>query len=190
MAIYYGEGTYQATILSHTFTPSDYGVQLSVVIEPIVDGEAKPRTVYLAFLDAEGNPSEYSDKTVEVLQTLGYSDDPSRLDANSDNPVSLVGVECTAYCKHKDGKERWYINTPRANLEPVEPKILKRLDVLFGKQLKKSTSTPTPTKAPIVGGPITPATRKVLEKAKVDTSANADIDAANAELAGNDDIPF
>jgi len=174
MAVYYKEGTYTASILSHTFAPGKFGVQLVIEIEPFVDGNIYKRTVFLPFLDEQGNPAKYADKTIEVLQSIGYYDDPSRLDNQSANPISLVGTEITAYCKHTGGKERWYINTPREQVERevVDKNTLRKLDALFGRQLKKpKAATAKPALAPV-----------------------QTVEEVNAELAFepelNDDVPF
>jgi len=173
-APYYSEGNYQATIRSHTFTPGQYGVQLVIGIEPVVDVEAYPRTVYLPFLDAEENPDKNIDRTISALNSIGYADNPSRLDPQSDNPASLIGTEITVTCKYnKDGKERWYIKTPREECEPVAKTTLRKLDALFGKELKK-------------GKPVA-ATAKTTKEMKADTVAEMN---AMTPAPSGGDCPF
>jgi hypothetical protein len=145
---YYAEGDYTATITSHTFTPGQYGVQLVIGIEPHVEGNAYPRTIYLPFLDVDGNPDKNIERTIAALAEIGYHDAPSRLDAGSENPVSLIGNEIGARCNYnKDGRERWYIKTEREPLAAVDKPTLRRLDALFGKQLRAAKTKDGPPSA-------------------------------------------
>ena len=144
---YYAEGNYQATIVSHTFTPGQYGVQLVIGIEPHTDGKSYSRTIYLPFLDADENPDKNIERTMTALATIGFAGNPSQLDPQSDNPVSLVGNEITATCKYnQDSKERWYVTTEREPIKPVTKPMLRKLDALFGKELKKNGAKQPPVK--------------------------------------------
>jgi hypothetical protein len=180
MAIYYGEGEYPAIIVSHTFSAGQYGTQLVIEIEPQSSGNTNKRTAYLGFLDGDGKTDKNIEKTLAFLRSIGYCDDPSRLDANSPNPASLIGTEVTAFCRHnvKDDKEKWYLNAPK---EAVDRKVLSKLDSLFGKQLKNQAPATCPKPSP------TAKARNALTDTKP-----KDIDAANNELADavGDDIPF
>lgn len=198
MANYYQEGNYEATILSHTFTPGKFGVQLVIEIEPHVEGNAYPRTVYLAFLDESGNPAKHIDETIAALAAMDYTDIPSRLDKQSKNPASLIGTEIKVTCKYnKDGKERWYINTPRAELEAVDSGTLRKLDALFGKQLKGAKPVDAKAATPMASKPGPKPSKAKTPPAAIEELHNdfdKGIDAANEALAektvGNDEIPF
>lgn len=141
-------------------------------------------------------------KTVEWacqdLKRLGFTGESfADLDLNSSASCDLRGNEAAFSCVHEeyDGtlREKWQVASDGMTVKPLESAEVRKLDAMFGKYLKKSNGTPKqPTKAPIVGGPLTREARAALDKAKVDTSGN--IDAGNAALAEagvpTDDVPF
>ena len=153
MAPYYSEGKYPATIVSQAFDDGQYGLQFILEIE-IDDNTGNKRTVYLSLTDENGQRAKYADITVEVLRHLGFAGSEAsltRLDPDASNHFSFVGCLCEGYCKHKtngEGKvgERWYINTPRAGVErtPPEKNALRKLDTLFGKELKEAPPAGVP----------------------------------------------
>lgn len=186
---YYAEGDYTATIISHTFAPGEYGVQLVIGIEPNVEAQMYPRTIYLPFLDKDENPDKNYERTIAALNHIGYADNPSRLDKDSDNPASLVGNEIDVVCKYSNaGKERWFIKTPREEREPVGKAMLRKLDSLFGKELKKGAAaqvkTPEPSKQSF-----TADARKVVEEAK-SKMATKKAESTEPVTEEGDDIPF
>jgi hypothetical protein len=146
MAPYYPEGKHPATIVGQLFDDGKYGLQFILEIE-IDDNTGNKRTVYLSLTDEKGQRAQYADITIEVLRHLGFAGSEAslaRLDPDAANHFSFIGCRCEGYCKHKtneEGKtgERWYINTPRAAVErtPPEKNALRKLDSLFGKELKE-----------------------------------------------------
>lgn len=147
MAPFYPEGKYPATIVSQAFDDGQYGVQFILEIE-IDDNTGNKRTVYLSLTDEHGQRAKYADITIEVLRHLGFAGSEAslaRLDPDASNHFSFVGCRCEGYCKHKTNNEgrtgeRWYINTPRAGAERTPPAAtaLRKLDSLFGKELKEA----------------------------------------------------
>ncbi len=171
MPPYYNKGTHRVRILSQGFPDAnEYGQQF--VIKVLVLGQAAEyeRPVFLSLTNADGQASDYSNKTMEVLKYLGFhGEDASlaRLDPDHIDHYSFVGIECVGYCKHKTKTneetgetktfENWYINTPRSGgVEYGKPDsmALKKLDSLFGKELKQSPPTtiqdsPPPKNKPV-----------------------------------------
>lgn len=149
MAPHYPEGKYPAIVVGQGFDDNQYGVQFLLEIE-IDDGTGNKRTVYLSLTDENGQRAKYADITIEVLRHLGFAGSEtslSRLDPDHANHFSFIGAQCEGYCKHKTNSEgrtgeRWYINTPRAGMERTPPKqtALRKLDSLFGKELKEPLS--------------------------------------------------
>ena len=142
----YREGKYPATIVGQEFDDGQYGVQFIIELE--TNGNSGDnRSVYLSLTDEHEQRAKYADKTIEVLRHLGFAGSEAsftRLDPGHANHFSLIGCQCEAYCKHKTNAEgnvgeRWYINTPRAGMErtPPEKTALRKLDSLFGKELKE-----------------------------------------------------
>lgn len=151
MAPFYSEGKYPVTIVSQAFDDGQYGLQFILEIE-IDDNTGNKRTVYLSLTDEHGQRAKYADITIEVLRHLGFAGSEAsltRLDPDASNHFSFVGCRCEGYCKHKtnsEGKtgERWYINTPRAERTPPAKTALRKLDSLFGKELKEAPAAGTP----------------------------------------------
>lgn len=177
MAPYYPEGKHPATIINQCFDDGKYGLQFILEIE-IDDNTGNKRTVYLALTDEDGQRAKYADITIEVLRHLGFAGSEAslvRLDPDHANHFSFVGVPCEGYCKHKTNdagntNERWYINTPRAGMErtPPEKTALRKLDSLFGKELKE----------PPVEGVVPPVQRQVEQSDSLPSDRP------------DDDIPF
>ena len=183
MGTYYEQGDYKATITSQGFSDGDFGLQFVLKIQPKSTGDSKERTVFLALTNKEGGRDDYADKTIEVLRHLGFHGAEAnfaKLDPESVDCHSFVNMEVDAYCHHgtrkSDGEtvERWYINTPRSGgIEIVKPDSLatRKLDSLFGKELKAPPETPPPAQeAP----PLTPAVAK-QEAEALETAAAKDI---------------
>ena len=185
MAPYYDEGEYTATIVGHYYLPGDYGLQLVIEIEPEVDIQVRKRSVYLNWLDQDGNPDKFADRTVHALHALGYYDAPSQLDPKSSNPRSLIGVSAQFRCQYKkNGNEGWYIITPYEPKErpPVDAKALRSLDALFGTELKagKPADEPPPQRPP------QDATAAAITRDDV----NQALDEATTDDGTDDGIPF
>jgi len=189
MAIFYQEGTHRVRIVHQGFPdPGEYGQQFIITIQPIGNAQSYDRPVYLSLTNADGQPSDYSDKSIEVLKYLGFHGNKAslaRLDPSHPQFHDFAGIECEAYCKHKEKEkngvvkvfEQWYINTPRSggiSYVTPEPTALKKLDSLFGKELK----SPPPTTVQDSPPPTAPP---------VDIS---NPEAVAAATAGQKDIPF
>ena len=158
----YQTGTYPARIIKQGFpAPGNYGLQFAITVLP--QGGAKNRTVYLSLTDENGEPHKYSDKAIEVLQYLGFHGDPidfGKLDPSQDGHYSFVGIDVECYCAVKtkdDGtlKEYWYINTPGGAIEPPAKADIRKLNSLFGKQLKTGGAPPPRTSKPPASTPAT-----------------------------------
>jgi hypothetical protein len=179
MSTYYPQGAQQADIVAQGFVDGEFGWQFTLTIIP-VGGEHK-RTVYLSLTDQHGARHKHADNSINVLRHLGFHGaeaDFARLDPGHPDCHSFAGQGVEAYCNHKTkdngtAVEQWYINTPRAAtaVKPLEKDMARKLNALFGKELKAGTSiapsVPTPT--PPTG--ITPAE-------------------AAAETETEDDVPF
>lgn len=182
MAPAYKQGSHRVRVVKQGFAEGEYGLQFVLTVVPLGHENGYERTVYLSLTDADGQRAEYADKSIGVLKHLGFHGDEAsmaRLDPEHPQFHSFHGVECEAYCQHKDkgGKvvERWYINTPRSGgVEYTKPKavMLKKLDSLFGKELKEA---PPETAPQHTAPPLTDP--GVLE-------------AEAAATTGEDDIPF
>ena len=184
MSLRYDQGSYQATILRQGFSETKYGWQFVLAIQPVANGDCPERTVYLALTNADGDKAEYADKTIAVLQHLGFRGseaDVARLDPKHSSHHSFVGQVVEAYCKHAENDtgrfERWYINTPRpgTELKTPDPTTLRNLQTLFGKELAGSGgATPAKTKP----RPAMPRTAEEILASK------------NNELSQLDDMPY
>ena len=178
MAAHYQKGTYPATIVGQGFVESKYGWQFVLKIEPQCNGEVRERTVFLALTDEQGNRAQYADQSIEVIKHLGFHGGDAnlaRLDPADPEHHSFLGLECQAYCTHKekDGDvfERWYINTPRSGgVEYSQPNAIamKKLQSLFGKELKDS-----------------PEPKSVTEQTQAEVTQEA-----TTAASGGDDVPF
>ena len=164
---HYEQGTYHIQIIEQGFDEGKYG--LSFWLKFSVTGGEYERTAFLSLIDEEGNPARYAEKSMEVLRHLGFSGAEGKLsilDPRHPQCVSFVGIECEGYCSHKvkdDGNvvERWYINTPRDGMEtkPPEKDTLRKLDALFGKELKQAAKD-NPQPPPPQDGYSAPAERQ------------------------------
>lgn len=159
MSIHYPKGTHRARITGQGFpAANEYGMRFMFRILP--NGGEYERTAYHPLSDSEGRPAERSDQTIAIFQMLGFGGDDSdiaQLDPEHPNHFSFIGLEVDAYCQHKqrdDGieVERWYINIPREGpiIEPLEKPMARKLNALFGKQLKTRGELQPATTAEIV----------------------------------------
>lgn len=183
MAPHYAQGTYPATITAQGFAESQYGWQFVLKLLPETDGNQHERTVFLALTDEDGNRAKYADKTMDVFRYLGFGGgdaDLAQLDPEADNHYSFVGMAVEAYCQHKESdsgtKERWYINTPRSgSTEITKPDnlALRKLQDLFGRELKETPETPVP--ASIAPAPPPIDSDEATDEAVAATTADGDI---------------
>ena len=158
----YEKGTYRATIVGQGFPePSEYGLQYAIELEIGVSKDR--RTSYLSLTDADGNRAEYADASIKVLRYLGFCEseaDFAQLDPDHSEHHSFIGKVVDAYCspKVKDSKtsERWYINTPGAGtaIKPLEKSSIRKLNALFGKEIKAPADSPPPVTAPKAAPPV------------------------------------
>jgi hypothetical protein len=184
MTVYYNQGTYPVRIVEQYWDETEYGMQFCLKILPTNVEQPYERTVYLSFTDADGNKAQFYEKTLDVLAHLGFAEDRfEKLDPRHPQCVNFVDTEITAYCKHKpDGKggakEAWYINVPKDKYEPkpVESSQLRKLNALFGKDMKERAK---------VGGVAKPA------KPPVQTPVQPPVPEPPQDNSGPDpDIPF
>jgi hypothetical protein len=147
--LYSGECVGQFTGTSSGGTPYfalKFKIIARIVSEQEVRVEQSERTVYM-YLSDKAAPY-----TVEAIRHLGYDRDSLRfIDPNVDSFFNFAGIVTDLWCKVEDyqgdTKEKWSISTPRAPVEPLDDKEMRRLDALFGKALRgvvPSASAPTP----------------------------------------------
>ncbi len=210
MGVFYSEGTHRVEIIRQGFSDGDYGAQFVLGIVPKGNYEERERTAYLPFTDKDGKrviiqtengDRDLSEQTLQVIAYLGYAgDDLAVLEEGHPEHVSFVGTVVEAYCKHKlkdndDGTsttvERWYINTPRAKLKPVETTTIRKLNALFGKDLAKMEAGKPDVPEAIVSEVIPPAfgapnPQSVQDEAKQMAAGGGQI----TTTSGGKDIPF
>lgn len=106
-----------------------------------------------------------TDKTIpyltEDLKALGFTGSSFRyLDPNVEGAQIFTGTILDCYCKHEndqrgDLRERWSIARQgggKLDVEALDAAEVRKLDALFGKQLKQQPATapkPAPTAAPL-----------------------------------------
>lgn len=153
VGVYVGEVTAQALSKASTGT-TQFVLRFKVLGTPTDDGGFFPdahqyeRTIYMAI----------TEKTIgfvtEALEKLGYGAGTfGALDPSHPNHESFVGNQIDVYCKHQadqsgELRERWQLSRGSAGIKvvPLEPKEVRELDALFGKNLKakQKVSQPVP----------------------------------------------
>ena len=105
------------------------------------------------------------DRFIQDLQTLGFKGTSfSQLEPKGDNYHNLSGTEVPVYCEHETSnqtgelREQWgIVNEGGApQVKELDPKGIRKLDALFGKQLK-ALSAPEAASAAPQGKPPKPA---------------------------------
>jgi hypothetical protein len=106
-----------------------------------------------------------TDKTIqyflEDLKILGFKGASFKeLDPSNSNFHDFRGQDVDMWCGHENGqdgkpREKWGVARVGSTLEvkPIEPKKLRDLDNLFGKQLKTLSATPGTRPAPVNAAP-------------------------------------
>lgn len=97
------------------------------------------------------------DRVADILEKLGYTGKGfGPFDPSHPQHQSLVGKEVDLFCNHENDlkgelREKWGISTggggKALELTPLNPKELRELDSLFGRNLRTTTSTPAPAPA-------------------------------------------
>jgi hypothetical protein len=128
-----------------------------------------------------------TEKTIEhfisKLESIGFTGDSlNQLDPRSAKYHNFVGCEAEMYCKHEQGQdgnmyEKWDIARADFESKPIDvplldPKELRQLDMLFGKQLKGNRAQPAPTRS------------------AAGSSANAAPPNSSGFEVSDDDVPF
>lgn len=180
---HYAEGTYPATVVGQCFDDGKFGMQFLIELE-IDDNTGSKRTAYMSLTNDKGDRHKNAHKTIAVIRHLGFSGSETsmaRLDPSHANHFSFVGARCDLFCSHYtndagDAKVNWYINTPRAGMErtPPQKNALRKLDSLFGKELKE----------PAAEGTQAPQTQPPSSDRPPDNVPN------DSDLASGEDLPF
>lgn len=163
---HYEPGRYVGVVTDQGLTKASTGtIQLVLKIritegtQPARDVEQYERTLFLAI----------TDKTlpylVPKLQALGYNRDSfAYLDKTNPQHQDLAGTKAEFFCKHEPGKdgdlrERWDVCSPSAlDLKPPDVADVRKLDALFGKQLKAlKAAAPKPAVTPKLAASEPPA---------------------------------
>ncbi len=82
------------------------------------------------------------EKSLEVLAHLGFAGGTAmmaRLDPDHQQYHSFKGRRCTVWCNGDAQKEKWHINTPMEEREPVSSNVLEKLQALCGTSLREMT---------------------------------------------------
>lgn len=154
---YYAIGRYLGEITDQGLTKAQTGTVQIAIRFKVLEGTTPARQLdaqyeRTAFLAVTEKTMEY---LVPKLHSLGYTRDSIRfIDLTSPECHDLRNQKAEFFCKHEnsqDGQliEKWDVamsqSTP-LELKPPDPKDLRKLDALFGAQLKKSgASKPKPT---------------------------------------------
>lgn len=150
---YYDVGRYLVRLGKHAVVEKTAGPQLVIKFEvlgvydktgQVVDCSGYERSFYRVL----------NDKTmsfaIDELKALGFSAPKfSSLDPESDDPFSFDGIECDMWCSHKPDqngnlRENWApAKTGSGEIEGkrADRSALRKLDSLFGKELKSSKPT-------------------------------------------------
>lgn len=165
---YYQRGDYKFRVSEQGFSETESGTAYfflrGVPILHIVEGveyaceRQFEREITLYLSDAA------VDYAVEKLRHLGWQGDKfSELDPMSPNAVTWIGQEIDVYCKHEPGRkdknalfESWQLpwsdKKPDGSAKPPKPKsdarVASKLDAMFGRKLKESSTKPSAPKPP------------------------------------------
>lgn len=151
MSAYYEPGNYLCEITDHRLGTTQTGkpqwVLTFIVQAFLLNGNEEAvsqseRRIYRVITD---NTFQYLKDDVEHLMTLGeISGDVTgfeALDLGNPGALDFRGVKFEAYCKHEeyqgDIKERWQISSGKREVEPLDNSELRKLNNLFGKELRK-----------------------------------------------------
>ena len=171
----YQEGIYKVQVLGQGLNESTKKGTPGFFLSILPDGGAYERRIQWWL----------TEKTVEFvlrdLKKLGYNYPTfTRLDTECEGYHNFVGMEFEAACKHEvdpnDSSkvyERWELPYEAAEIVRLDKKGARKLDALFGKQLKAVFSGTDQT---AYEAPVEPLTKENTKQ--------------QAEAAGADDIPF
>lgn len=174
MSIYYQPGDYQCEIVGQFIGESKEKKTPFVGLQFMPDGGQYERTLCLYLTE------KTKARTFDTLRQLGWQTDKiSDLCPTTGPRVSLAGatieLRCSTEVYNGDQREKWGLAI--AEREPVEsnPELAKRLDNLFGKEIRKSATAKATKKSTNAEG-------------NGASAASATTNTATAEQ--DDDIPF
>lgn len=108
-----------------------------------------------------------AEQTAERLQSLGWNGKWSDLDPSNRNFHDFNGTEVVVDCKHDkyDGgeSEKWEWPYDGGNMFENDPSITKKVEAMFGRNLKRPASKTT--NAPPNGDPMMPTQEELQEAA-------------------------
>lgn len=153
MSVFYEKGRYRCRISKQGLTAASTGTTqfflqfdvLARVIGPNAEAEVQQytRTMFRAI----------TEKTIpyllEDLQALGFHGGSfAELDPDNSSHQSFVGQEIAMYCNHETDqkgspREKWGVARSAGEMEvrPPEKTEIRKLDALFGKQLRAACGT-------------------------------------------------
>jgi hypothetical protein len=166
MGVYYDEGPYWGKIIRQAMGETRNGNPQFVLTFEVV-GKVDPTDPTGELISCKKYERSVfrviTEKTmpyfVEDLEVLEFTKPSFKfLDPNVDGFVDFSGREMEFYCSHKEYegqlREQWGISGQQKQMEikPLEPKKLRDLDNLYGKQLKglaKAAPAPPVDKTPM-----------------------------------------
>lgn len=166
-APFYPEGNYLCEVTDQGLTKASTGTVQVVLRFKVLEGTRPQRDVKqyerTTYLAVTSKTMEY---LVPKLQALGYTRDSLDF-INLQNTMchDMRGTQAEFFCKHEDDRanglrEKWDVSTSSGSkpleLKPPDPKDMRQLNTLFGRQLKNSgavVSKPAPKPTPIAAGP-------------------------------------
>lgn len=163
---HYSEGIYRVRVIGQGFAESSAKKTpfffLQVMPLGIVDVEDPDRLItpvdskYDRLIKLWVNSTDNVERSVDKLFTLcQWNGDGGfrQLDPDTPNYTSFTGVEFEAICSHSQDGDKVYENWDlpgggsQSQIENAKG-LSRKLDTLFGKQLKKTGTAKPPTKAP------------------------------------------
>lgn len=153
MTTFYQPGRYWGKITEQAIGKTSNG-NPQIVLRFLVLGRINPANPEGDLLPVESQMERtfyrvITEKTIDFvmqdLETLGFSGTSfSQLDPNHESSQDLTGKELEWSCSHEsyqdDMKERWHLARSGVVVQPLESKELRKLDAMFGKQLKAGAS--------------------------------------------------
>jgi hypothetical protein len=158
MSTHYNQGPYFCDVTGQQLTKTKNGnPQFELDMQPyaaiqqdgeplVLDANGPPRTIYMVITEKSG------DFVLENLRSIGFAGSSfSQLDADmSKGKVhSFVGQRIRTFCNHEtyEGvtREKWMVSSgEKRQNEPLDTASVRKLDALFGKQLKNGAKSSAP----------------------------------------------
>lgn len=155
MSVFYQEGRYLGEVTQQALGEAKTGnAQIVLKFRVLEEENGAPvqqqyeRSVFLTITE---NTIKY---LVPKLKAIGYTRDSfAYIDTSRSNHHSLISERAIFVCKHEtnnDGltREKWDVGISESGpieVKPLEPSKLRKLDSLFGKELKQlSVNAPKP----------------------------------------------